>query len=259
MPSAERPHRPAVLPLAATLALVGSGIFVAQFLTDAPFVGLGGLVALFAPGVIVALAASARLRRRPSTVLVVLAVTLVLIVLIGIAAALTPRGLGPQTVAGIGQLVLTIAFAGWFLRARHLLAPTTIPASSTRPSRRAVALVVAGIAMAGAGMVVARGAAQAQAYAGYVTLWSGRSPSSGAPVVAVGNASGASLQCSVELTRPGAAPTRWSTDAIADGATWEHPLPIAASDERAAWRVDLQCTEPSGATLERQLRIDPPA
>src|SRR5256885_12448455 len=59
------------------------------------------------------------------------------------------------------------------------------------------------------------------------------------------SASGASLQCSVELTRPGAAATRWSTDAIADGATWEQPLPIAASGERAAWRVDLQCTERS--------------
>jgi hypothetical protein len=252
--------------------IVAAAVFGLQFVTGAPVFGIAGIAALLVPGFLISRALIGATTRWPLALLTTLSVTLILIVLIGLVAALTPRGLTPVTVAVFEHTILTLLLATWLWitwrsqtaasrQGRAEAAAARGPRSATRPNlaRGSVVLVTTGLLLATMGVAVAVGAANGQQHAGYLQLWSVESAAASEPVVGVQNATGAPLDCNLALTHVGAPAARWAIEGLEDGGTWFGGLPARTADEVDDWLLDLVCTSADGTTLERRLRIEPPA
>lgn len=267
MHSTEYPRGAAV-----TAACVAEAAFALQFVTGQPILGLGGVIAVLIPGYLISQATLGPRARWHEALLMTLVAAVIATLLVGILAALTPRGLDPVTIAVFEHIVLAFVLATWLVVARRGSASRRARPAPPRVLRRTDAFVApfarrmpsllfvaVGTLLASGGIAVAVTAAEGQPHAGYLELSSAPSADGSAPRVVVTNGTGTTVTCSIELTRPGQVSDRTAIQALQDGETWVGELPRAGPDEAAAWLLVLDCDEPNGELLQRRLLIAPPA
>jgi hypothetical protein len=260
--------------VAATLAVI-----LAELLTNRPALGPLGFLVLIVPPALLVDELGGRRLPRAERLFVTIVGGVILALLTGIAAALSPRGLDTAAVAVVELGALAAALLLWLpgRGARHRTdvqvdgyrvartapeSPTLRVSRTLRMSRSAVVslvLVVAGLGLAGGGFAVAAWAAQAQVYAGFVQLWSLPPAAGGNQTVGVRNQEGGPVTCDVTLIRPGQPFLVGHVGTLAAGQEWTTTLPAAAAGQTGPWQLSLSCTDVSGAKIGRQLTINPPA
>jgi hypothetical protein len=283
----------------ASLIVVAGVVLVGQMVAGRDLIGPLGTLVLPVPALALAAMLGATRRAWPERLLTCLALIVALLVLAGIVAALSPRGLDARSVAAVELGLVAAAVVAWVGlgadRSRDR-SDTRAPASAgrqagasaaasagtragvsalssptardgtrrRRPSRPrlvlgigSVALVLLGLVLGGAGYAIATQAAHAAADVGVVQFWSTPATTGREAQVGVGNQTGETLSCSVQITRRGHGTAKVTISPLAPGQSWSSGLPPADASETTLWQLDLTCTGDQGE-ITRRLLIDPP-
>lgn len=241
------------IPVMLLFALTMFGI---QLVTNRPVIGVAGLLLLAVPGFVLSQSFASRSSSWPEVALTTVGATLVLMVFVGVAAALSPHGLDSSSVAAIELWVLSVASILWLVRSRRELSTPARPRISIRPG--SIALVALGGLLGAAGFVVATRAAETQPHEGYVQFWS-IPPAAGADaLLGIENASGGPLDCKVTITLPNESKIEVNIGTVRDGESLIRMLPRSEANTKAQWDVSLHCGGLDGSTVERRLTINPP-
>jgi hypothetical protein len=257
-----------------------------QIASNQPVLGSFSLVVLAATGLAISQLLGPRPLGWPQVVLTTLGTTLVLLVLAGTVSAESTPGLDARGVAMVELVALASAAGvwGWRTRRRRQRVSRAVTVkvatrrrqhaslseadSSSRGHRRpveirlgpgSVLLTIVGIVLGFTGLLVAKVAAENQAYAGFVQFWS-VPPTVGADaLMGIRNGAGQALDCEISLTRAGQPEFDWHVGQIGNGESWLGQLPRPSALEGASWQLSLHCAGANGATYDRRLNIDPPA
>jgi hypothetical protein len=235
------------------LALLGWAV---QLVADRPVFGVVGLLLIAVPGFAIGQAVGPRPLSWPEVLLTTLGASLVVAVLAGVLVSLLPAGLDSSSVASVELAVLAAASAVWLRRKPRRWAVRARTTMRIAPG--SALLVTAGVALAGAGFIVALRSEENQVQAPFVQLWS-VAPAAGTEAqLGVRNATGVLLDCGVTIVRPNVPAYQFRIGAIEDGQVWLRPL-LRAEDQTGTWRIELHCAGPEGTTFDRRLTINPPA
>lgn len=243
--------------VSAVLLVVAGAGFMVQLIADRPVLGPIGLLLLGVPGFVISQSVRPVPLSWPEVALVTLGTTLVFTVLVGIASALSPKGLGSQTAAAIELVPLGLAAAA-LARSRRSKAPRAALRSQARPGSVLAAAV--GLALAGAAFVLATRSAQTQQQqVSVIQFWTVASATGGDPLLGLRNATGAGLDCSVAVLRPERTEVHLPVGAVDNGQSWSGELPPRDASDTSRWQISLRCVAADGSAVQRRLFVDPAA
>jgi hypothetical protein len=241
----------------AVLVVVAAAGFTAQLIAGRPVLGPLGLVFLGVPGFVISQTVRPVPLSWPEVALVTLATTLITTILVGIVAALSPRGLSATTVAATELVPLALAAVVVARATPHRAVRARIQIR-VRPG--SVLAVWAGLTLALAGFFVAARAAETQQQqASVMQFWSVASATGGEPVLGLRNATGASLDCSIAVSRPKLPDIDLDVGAVDDGQSWSGSLPARDATDTSRWQISLHCDGADGLAIQRRLFVDPEA
>lgn len=243
--------------LNATLIVVAAAGFTVQLIAGRPVLGPLGLVLLGVPGFVISRTVRPVPLSWPEVALVTLGTTLIMSILIGVVTALSPRGLNATTVAATELVWLAFA-AVFFARSTPARAPRARVQIRVRPG--SVLAVWAGLTLALAGFFVAARAAETQEQQTRVMqFWTVPSTPGGEPVLGLRNATGASVDCSIAVSRPKLPEIDLDVGTVDDGQSWSGPLPARDVTDASRWQISLHCDGADGFAVQRRLFVDPEA
>jgi hypothetical protein len=245
----------------ALLLVVAAAGFSAQLITGRPVLGALGLLLLGVPGFVISQTARPLPVSWPEVALVTLGTTLILTILVGIVAALSPHGLDASGAAAVELVAVALAVVLWrsarLARSREGGARRAAIRIPRAPASVLVATV--GLILAGSGFVVAARSAQTQEYGGFVQFWTVPSTTAGGALVGVRNATGSSIDCSISVIRPSQQPFDIPAGAVQDGQSWSGQLPPRDAGDISPWQLALRCVADDGSVVERRLFTEPAA
>jgi hypothetical protein len=243
--------------LSAVLLVVAAAGFMVQLIAGRPVLGPLGLVLLGVPGFVISQTVRPVPLSWPEVALVTLATTLIMSILVGVVTALSPRGLNATTVAATELVGLAFA-AVFFARSTPPRARRARIQIRVRPG--SILAVWAGLTLALAGFFVAARAAETQEQQTRVMqFWTLPSTTDGEPVLGLRNATGASVACSIAVSRPKLPEVDLPVGTVDDGQSWSGPLPARDVTDASRWQISLHCAGADGFAVERRLFVDPEA
>lgn len=242
--------------MSAVLLVVAGVGFGGQLVAGGPVLGPLGLVLLGIPGFVI----SQTVRPVPlswaEVTLVTLGTTLIGMVLVGVVAALTPRGLDAFSVAA-AELVTVALAAACLVRSSPSGARRAPVRIHVRPG--SILAVGIGLALAGAGYLVAMRSAQVQQdQASVVQFWAVAS-ATGEPQLGLRNATGTGLECSIAVSRPKLPEIDLAVGSVDNGASWTGSLPLRDATDTTRWQISLSCAGADGLAVQRRVFVDPVA
>jgi hypothetical protein len=239
------------------LLVVAAAGFTAQLITGRPVLGPLGLLLLGVPGFVISQTARPVPLSWPEVALVTLGTTLITTILVGIVAALSPRGLNATTAAATELVPLALA-AVFVARSTPHRARRARIQIRVRPG--SVLAVWAGLTLALAGFFVAARAAETQQQqTSVMQFWTVASATGGEPVLGLRNATGANLDCSITVSRPKLPEVDLDVGAVGDGQSWSGALPARDVTDASRWQISLHCDGADGSAVQRRLFVDPAA
>jgi hypothetical protein len=243
--------------LSAVLLVVAAAGFTAQLIAGRPVLGPLGLLLLGVPGFVISQAARPVPLSWPEVALVTLGTTLITTILVGIVAALSPRGLNATTAAATELVPLALAAV---LVARSTPNRARRARIQIRVRPASVLAVWAGLTLALAGFFVAARAAETQdQQTSVMQFWTVASATDGEPGLGLRNATGASLDCSITVSRPRLPEVDLDVGTVDDGQSWSGALPARDLADGSRWQISLHCDGPDGSAVQRRLFVDPAA
>jgi hypothetical protein len=241
----------------AVLLVVAAAGFMAQLIAGRPVLGPLGLLLLGVPGFVISRTVRPVPLSWPEVALVTLGATVIMTILVGIVAALSPRGLNATTVAATELVPLALA-AVCLARSTPTRARRARIRIRVRPA--SVLAVCAGLTLALAGFFVAARAAETQQQqASVMQFWTVPSATGGEPVLGLRNATGASLACSITVSRPNLPKVDLVVGTVDDGQSWSGSLPARDVTDTSQWQISLHCAGADGSAVQRRLFVDPAA
>ena len=243
--------------MTALLLVVAGAGFTAQLITGTPVLGPFGLLFLGVPGFVISQIVRPLPLSWPEVALVTLGTTLILTVLVGIVSALSPDGLDATSAAATELLAL--ALASWAFVARPSRKGARRARIRLQVAPASIIAATLGLILAGSGFLLATKSAQTQMDAGVMQFWSVASTPGGEALLGLRNATGASLVCSIAVSRPNQEEFHLDVGAVDDGQSWSGALPPREVSDGSRWQIALQCSGADGSAVQRRLFVDPAA